>query len=234
MKYVKILMFLLTATLFSVACQQNTSEEVSVEYACPMDCENGKVYDEPGRCPVCKMSLEEVAQETDEQLENMDTEMSIFNMDSEWLNQNGETFNLKSLKGEPFVLSMIYTRCEAACPRLVADMQQIEKQQEEENLRFVLVSMDPDNDTPDTLKIYADYNRLESPRWVLLTGDKENSRMFSNLIAMKYRKVSEKDFSHSNMINLFNQKGELVFQQEGLGVDNSALIAAIDELKKSE
>ena len=26
-------------------------------YQCPMDCEKGKTYDEPGNCPVCKMSL---------------------------------------------------------------------------------------------------------------------------------------------------------------------------------
>ena len=26
-------------------------------YQCPMDCENGKTYEEPGQCPVCKMDL---------------------------------------------------------------------------------------------------------------------------------------------------------------------------------
>ena len=27
-------------------------------YACPMDCEKGKTYDKPGKCPVCEMDLE--------------------------------------------------------------------------------------------------------------------------------------------------------------------------------
>lgn len=27
-------------------------------YQCPMDCEKGKVYEEPGQCPVCKMDLQ--------------------------------------------------------------------------------------------------------------------------------------------------------------------------------
>ena len=26
-------------------------------YQCPMDCENGKTYEEPGKCPECKMDL---------------------------------------------------------------------------------------------------------------------------------------------------------------------------------
>lgn len=29
-------------------------------YQCPMDCEQGKVYEEPGSCPACKMDLKEI------------------------------------------------------------------------------------------------------------------------------------------------------------------------------
>jgi len=29
-------------------------------YQCPMDCEEGKVYEVEGTCPVCKMELKEV------------------------------------------------------------------------------------------------------------------------------------------------------------------------------
>ena len=29
-------------------------------YQCPMDCEAGKTYEEPGACPVCKMDLVEI------------------------------------------------------------------------------------------------------------------------------------------------------------------------------
>ena len=33
------------------------------EYQCPMDCEKGKIYDEPGICPVCKMDLTKIKDE---------------------------------------------------------------------------------------------------------------------------------------------------------------------------
>lgn len=39
-------------------------EKVEVKYQCPMKCEGDKVYDQPGRCPVCKMNLAPV--KTDE------------------------------------------------------------------------------------------------------------------------------------------------------------------------
>lgn len=33
------------------------------KYKCPMDCEDGKTYDEPGKCPVCKMDLQKVKED---------------------------------------------------------------------------------------------------------------------------------------------------------------------------
>lgn len=53
------------------ACSSDTATtetEIAenVVYHCPMDCEDGKMYDEPGQCPVCEMDLvvfeEEVAE----------------------------------------------------------------------------------------------------------------------------------------------------------------------------
>ena len=42
--------------------KSETHEELhaSTAYQCPMDCEDGKTYDEPGTCPVCKMDLQEL------------------------------------------------------------------------------------------------------------------------------------------------------------------------------
>lgn len=39
---------------------QESIEMAQATYACPMDCEKGKTYDEPGDCPVCGMDLTEV------------------------------------------------------------------------------------------------------------------------------------------------------------------------------
>ena len=35
------------------------------KYICPMNCEKGKTYDQPGTCPVCNMNLEPVKAETE-------------------------------------------------------------------------------------------------------------------------------------------------------------------------
>ena len=56
--------FTLSALVFT-ACSEaetkgNQSQIAETEYACPMDCENGKTYAEEGACPVCGMDLTEV------------------------------------------------------------------------------------------------------------------------------------------------------------------------------
>jgi Cu2+-exporting ATPase len=30
------------------------------KYACPMHCEEDKMYDQPGKCPICGMNLQKV------------------------------------------------------------------------------------------------------------------------------------------------------------------------------
>ncbi|MFC4740787.1 heavy metal-binding domain-containing protein [Flavobacterium ponti] len=70
------------ATLSFVSCKEEAKDETTTEatieatdehaghdheagemhmasYACPMDCEKGKTYDAPGKCPVCEMDLVE-------------------------------------------------------------------------------------------------------------------------------------------------------------------------------
>jgi hypothetical protein len=47
----------------------------ALTYSCPMDCENGKIYLEKGKCPVCEMELvasTEAAAESDEGHEGHD------------------------------------------------------------------------------------------------------------------------------------------------------------------
>ena len=161
--------------------------------------------------------------------------MSIYNLPSHWTTQNGEEIELKDLQGKVVVMVMIYTTCKAACPRLVADMRNIEKQVPEEkkdDVQYVFVSIDPETDTPERLKAFSKENEMEDEKWLFLRGTEADTREFAAVLAVNYKEISPMDFSHSNIISVFDQRGEMVHQQEGLGVDNKETIAAIIELAK--
>ncbi|MDO5979308.1 SCO family protein [Flavivirga sp. MEBiC05379] len=165
--------------------------------------------------------------------DNAISDESIFNLTTIWNTEEGETIKLEDLKGKTLVLVMIYTTCKAACPRLVADMRNIEKQipkNQLKDLQFVLVSIDPETDTPKRLKSFAKENHMDGLHWTFLQGTESSVREFANVLAVKYKQISPIDFSHSNIISVFNPGGELVHQQEGLGVDNKETIKTIIEL----
>jgi protein SCO1/2 len=160
------------------------------------------------------------------------SELSIYNLPSKWTNQNGQNIEMKDLNGKVLVMVMIYTSCKAACPRLVADMRNIESRLPENikgNVKLVMVSIDPEVDTPKRLKAFSVENMMEGDQWLFLRSTEENTREFAAVLAVNYKKISPLDFSHSNIISVFNAKGELAYQQEGLGVNSDETIRKITE-----
>jgi len=199
-----------------------------------MQCEGDKIYSEITSCPICKMDMKLIKNTSIKNNDNI-SQASIFNLTSKWHTEEGNEIQLKNLRGKTLVVVMIYTSCKAACPRLVADMRNIEAQIPTESLKklnFVLITIDPKTDTPERLKAFALENYMDDEQWTFLQGTESSVREFANVLAMKYKQISPIDFSHSNIISVFNPEGELVHQQEGLGVNNKETVSEILKLVK--
>lgn len=156
---------------------------------------------------------------------------SIFHLASTWRNQRGEEVPLSVLEGRVQVLAMVYTHCEAACPRIIADMHRIRSQlsgmaAKPGSIGFVLVSIDPERDTPERLATFARESRLDD--WVLLQGEDESVRELAAVLGVRYRRISETDFTHSNLISVIGPEGVVLHQQVGLGVDPDETIAVVE------
>lgn len=161
------------------------------------------------------------------------TELSLYNLNSRWATQNGDSIELKKLRGKVQIVAMIYTACDYACPRILADLKRIADsldENEKENIGIVLVTLDPERDSPENLREYARKNRLDPARWISLTGKENNVMELAALLNVKYRKELSMDIAHSNIISVLNKEGELVHQQEGLGVDPSETVNSITAL----
>jgi len=152
------------------------------------------------------------------------SENSIYQLESEWTNQWGKKFSLGELEGSPVVLTMFFASCTYACPILINDMKKIENEIPEEELssyKFVLVSIDPERDTPEKLEKFAEEKNLDAKRWTLLTGSSDDIMELAALTGFKYKKDKSGDFSHSNLITFLNKEGEILHQQFGLNQDIS-------------
>lgn len=232
LKYSVILLITILA-FSSCNSEKKANTDLTEMYQCPMQCEGDKTYHEEGSCPICKMDLKPIEAVSEAQKQTGISDTSVFNLTSKWHTEEGVEIQLEDLKGKTLVMVMIYTSCKAACPRLVADMRNIEAQIPKErlnDLNFVLVSIDPKIDTPERLKAFAIENVMDDEQWTFLQGTESGVREFANVLAMKYKQISPIDFSHSNIISVFNSGGELIHQQEGLGVNNKETVQTILDL----
>lgn len=164
-------------------------------------------------------------------------ELSVFHLPDDWVTQNADSLAFEDLRGQVLVVVMIYTSCQAACPRLVADMRRIEQgvqRSSKDQVTYILVSIDPETDTPERLKAFAIENGMDDGRWVFLRGSDLSVRTFANVVAVKYKQISPIDFSHSNIITIFDKEGVMNYQQEGLGTDVTPLLNAVHRLTSSK
>lgn len=156
------------------------------------------------------------------------SEFSIYDLASAWQDQQGLTLTLGDLQGRPRVVTMVYTSCAHACPRILQDMKRIEGELRAEGIDagYVMVSFDPERDTPARLAEYAASTMLDPQDWTLLTGTDDGILELAALLGVRYRRVSETDFEHSNVITLLDGGGRIVHRQVGLNVEPAALIQA--------
>jgi len=147
--------------------------------------------------------------------------------------QDNKEVSLNQLEGKPTVMAMIFTHCTYACPRLTADVQNIEKKlgKKAEDVNFVLVSFDSERDFPTRLNEFKKEMFLDN-NFTLLHGDDDAVRTLSVLLNVQFQKNSDGDFSHSNIISVLDKKGDLVFQKEGINADHTATLEQINDLLK--
>jgi len=91
--------------------------------------------------------------------------------DFEFTRSNGQPYGLNDMKGKLNVVDFIFTNCKGACPIMSANMLDLYHLfQDSEEVRFVSISVDPERDTLETLKRYADSLGVADDRWVFLSA----------------------------------------------------------------
>lgn len=171
--------------------------------------------------PPCCRRAEPVARPTD---------ASLYLLDSEWTSDTGRRLRLGVLHGRPLLVALFFTTCEYACPVLVHDLKRIEEALPAEQRRevdFLLVSLDPERDTPEVLRAYRATKGLGKDHWTLLTGGAEDVRELAALLGVNYKRDARGQFAHSNLITLLNRDGEVAYRLAGLGQEPGGLLQAV-------
>lgn len=90
--------------------------------------------------------------------------------------QDGRPVDQSILDGKITVLDFIFTNCPFACPGMTAEMLKLQSALEGTGVRFLSISVDPVNDTPEVLRAYGDSRGVDFERWSMLVGPFEDVR----------------------------------------------------------
>lgn len=160
------------------------------------------------------------------------SEESLYNLGSTWKNQIGEDVVLTSLQGEVQIIAMIFTSCQYACPMIIADIKKIIDKfpkKKQKQIHVSLFSFDPEKDTPKTLKKFSKKSSL-GENWQLYTSHDDAVREMAAVLGVKYKKMPNGMFSHSNIINIVDTKGVVLHQQNGINADPTGSVKVLEKL----
>lgn len=131
--------------------------------------------------------------------------------DFSFVNQHGKTITNKDYEGKVYVIEFFFSTCPTICPRMNRNLIQIQNEFKGfEDFGVASFTINPDFDTPEVLKAYAEKYGVTNPNWNLMTGDKEAIYKLSNEGFYIYAAANEEiegGFEHSGNFALIDKNG---------------------------
>ena len=87
--------------------------------------------------------------------------------------RSGKPFRSMDMRGRVWVASYFFTTCPGQCLRLNANIQILSKQVDLKDVVWVSITCDPDTDTLEALRAYADRWEADPERWLFVRGELE-------------------------------------------------------------
>ena len=137
-------------------------------------------------------------------------------------NQDGQTITDKDVKGKVTAVNFFFTTCKTVCPRMNNNLLPVyEAFKSEKDFLLLSFTSDPQRDSASVLKKYADSLKVDTRKWVFITGRKDSlysAARHSYAIDDPKNFVTnvDDDFLHTQFVALVNKKGEVVQVYDGI------------------
>jgi cytochrome oxidase Cu insertion factor (SCO1/SenC/PrrC family) len=140
----------------------------------------------------------------------------------ELVNQDAQPFGSAQLTGRIWIADFIFTSCPGPCPIISSRMSELQKPLEKTDIHLVSFTVDPQKDTPEVLRGYAEKLHAQPKRWDFLTG----SRAAIYALARDGFKLAVSDGSdeagmpvHSTRVVLVDRRGTIRGYYDALAPD---------------
>jgi protein SCO1/2 len=136
--------------------------------------------------------------------------------------QDGAQVSLAKLRGKVVAVTFIFTRCSATCPMLTPLMLLVQDRLGGDfgsKIAFVSITIDPEHDTPEMLKMYAQMYGADVAGWSFLTGTPPVVADLTRRYGVFAAKNENGDVDHSLLTSIVDQRGILRVQYLGVRFD---------------
>lgn len=160
--------------------------------------------------------------------EHFPLDQDITRTQNTFLNQDSVKVEFpKIIKDKITVLTMVYTHCPDICPMTTHNMYLVERRLPDNlkgKVKFLVISFDPNRDTPAVLKKFAEIRDINFDNWTLLSGDDKNTKEVMLKFGIKaipadssYDDDGELSYNviHTDRISLIDQDGRLRSNYKG-------------------
>lgn len=155
------------------------------------------------------------------------------------VDQDNHSFQITKLAGKVTLYNFIFTHCSNVCPIQTKQLSEIQKSlsaDTRKHVQFVSVSLDPLNDTPAVLKVFAQKHGVDFNGWSFVTGKPQDIQKLSDKLGLydKRKEAEQKDIKrpdgHMTHLWLVNSDGQLMQRYIGNNVDAKRLVNEIATL----
>ena len=136
--------------------------------------------------------------------------------------QGGEPVALADFHGKVVAVSFIYTECPDICPMLTQKLVQVQDELGADfgaKVAFVSISLDPEHDTPEVLKDYAEFWGAKPEGWSFLTGSPEAVRDVTRHYGVFFARKEDGSVDHTQLTTLIDADGQMRVQYLGARFD---------------
>lgn len=133
--------------------------------------------------------------------------------DFELTDQNGESFTNADLDSNIYVASFFFATCPTICPKMATNMLQVQDRfRDRKDFKLLSITVNPEHDTPEVLKEYAQEVHAMEDKWTFLTGEKDSIYQLAfdgYFVSAQRDSIAPGGFLHSANIILVDGKGRI-------------------------
>ena len=149
------------------------------------------------------------------------------------VDQDGRPASLSALRGRFVLVDFVYTSCPGPCPILTGVHVEVQRRLPpalREGMRFVSISLDPERDTPERLRAYAEARGADLASWSFLGGPPEAIDAALRAFGVGKSPGKDGEIDHLVVTFLIDPEGRIARRWVGLDHEADEILADLERM----